>query len=125
MATATDGRTLALSALTPLHWVGIALAFVSAAVHLLLGISLGASPLGFSFLFAAVGFLAGSGLVAVGYRRRLLYALGIPFTAGQIVLWYAMNRPAGAGDVSTIEGIDKLAQAALIVALVVLLARES
>lgn len=124
MATAT-GRTLALSALTPLHWAGIAIALVSAAVHLLLGLSLGANPLGLSFLFAAVGFLAGSALVAVGYRRRLLYILGIPFTGGQILVWYAMNRPAGLGDISPIEGIDKLAQAALIVVLLVLLARES
>ena len=124
MATAT-GRSLEPEALTPLHWVAIALALVSAAVHLLLGIDLGASPLGLSFLFAAIGFLSGAALVAVGYRRRLLYALGIPFTAGQIVLWYVMNRPGGVGDVSTIEGIDKIAQAALIVALVVLLARES
>lgn len=124
MGTAT-GRTPRLDERSSLHWVGIALAVVSAAVHLLLGIRLGTSTLGLAFLLAAAGFLVGAALVAVGYRRRLLYALGIPFTAGQIALWYAMNRPAGIDDVSTMAAVDKFAQVALIVVLVALLARES
>lgn len=56
-----SGRSLRTDSLTTLHWVGIALALVTGVIHLFLGVSFITSPLGWSFLFAALGFLAGGG----------------------------------------------------------------
>lgn len=114
--------TLELESLTPLHWVGIALALVTAGVHLVLGLQDLGGGFGTAFLFATVGFLAGIGAVLVGYRRRLVYLLGIPFTAGQIVLWFVFNQPIP--PVSPVEIVDKLAQVLLVGVLVVLYRRE-
>jgi len=122
MATDTaSGLSLRTETLTPLHWVGIAMAVVTAVIHVFLGVSFIASPMGWSFLFAAAGFFAGAVAVAVDYRRPLVYLLGIPFTAGQIVLWYVVNAP----DFSAIGYGDKAAQLVLIAVLVVLYSRES
>ncbi len=108
-----------------LHWAGVVLATVTGVIHLLLAWfqlsdSLTAG-LGWAFLFAGVVFLAAGVGVLVEYRRRLLYLLGIPFTAGQIVLWYLANAP---DLISPISVADKLAQVGLLVVLVVLLPRE-
>ena len=67
--------------------------------------------------------------IVSGYRRRLVYALGIPFTAGQIVLWYLINFVFGTysfpADIGVYGAVDKVAQIALIAVLAVLLSRES
>ena len=118
---ATDDSTLELDldSLTPLHWLAIAAALVTAGVHLGLGVTIGGF-FGTLCLFATVGFAAGIAAVLVGWRRRLVYALGIPYTAGQIVLWYALNEPP----FPTSHLVDKAAQVVLIAALVALLRRE-
>lgn len=125
MSTATDTGAVDLHGLETLHYLGVALALLSGVVHLYLGVSFAPEPLGISFLVAGVGFLAGAAGVLLDYRRRLLYQLGIPFTVGQIVLWYYINFFAGEkafpADVGTIGTVDKLAQVALIVVLVLLL----
>lgn len=122
MATATgSGTSLRTESLTPIHWVGIALAAVTGAIHLVLGVSFITSPLGWSFLVAAIGFFGGAAGVLVDYRRRQLYLLGIPFTAGQIVAWYFVNAP----DFSPLGIGDKVVQVVLIVVLVVLYRQES
>lgn len=115
----------ATASLSPLHWVGIALAVVTGIVHLVLGIGFLPHWMGVAFLLAAGGFFGAVVLVVLEYRRRLLYLVGIPYTAVQIVLWYALNQPAGIADISGAEAIDKLAQVALIVVLLVLYSRES
>ena len=119
-----EGR-LALASLTPLHWLAIGLAAVTAAVHLLLGIGFLPHWMGVAFLVATAGFLVGIGLVLLDVRRRLVCLAGIPFTGGQIVLWYVVNEPTAVADLSLAEGIDKVAQLLLVVALVVLLVRDS
>jgi hypothetical protein len=122
MATATEsGLSLRTESLTTLHWVGVVLAAVTGVIHLFLGVSFIDSPLGWSFLFAGVGFLGGAGAVLVDYRRRLVYLLGIPFTAGQIVYWYAVNAP----DFGTLGIVDKVVQVLFVVVLVVLYRQES
>ncbi|SNR51478.1 DUF7475 family protein [Halorubrum vacuolatum] len=116
---------LETASLTPLHWGAIAMALVSAAVHLIIAVvdlPL-TSPFGIGFLIAFAGFIGGVLLVLFDVRRRLVYLVGIPFTAGQIVLWALLNEPTLA-TIETIEVVDKLAQIGLIVALVVLLRRE-
>ncbi|MFC7249451.1 hypothetical protein ACFQJ5_06325 [Halomicroarcula sp. GCM10025324] len=128
MSTATESGSMNLEGLEPLHYLGIVLAALSGVIHLWLGISFVPSPLGFSFLFAGVVFLLASVGVATNYRRGLLYRLGIPFTAGQIVIWYVLNFAAGPksfpADVGALGAVDKLAQVGLLVVLVLLLMRE-
>jgi len=110
-----------LDALTPLHWVGIAAAAVTGGYHLVSAVQIGGG-FGAAFVVATAGFALGIAAVLVGYRRRAVYLLGIPFTAGQIVLWYLLN------DVPPIpptHALDKTAQVVLIAVLVVLLRREA
>lgn len=107
--------------LTPLHWVGVVLAVVTGVIHLFLGINFITQPIGWSFLGATLGFFAGVAAVLLDFRRRLVYVLGIPFTAGQIVLWYVVNSP----DFSPLGIGDKVVQVALIVVITVLYTRGS
>ncbi len=106
-------------------WIGVLAATVSGLIHLRLGIGNIPSPLGVGFLLAGVGFLVAVGLVVIGYRRRSVYAIGIPFTLFQVVAWYLLNFGAGEkafpADVGTLGAVDKVAQLALLVVLVFLL----
>ena len=103
-----------------LAWVGIVLALVRAAVHLILGIGFLPHWMGILFVLAAGGFLGAIVLILLDYRRRLVYWLGIPFVGVQIVAWYVANQPTTLGDVSTVEAVDKVAQIGLVLILVVL-----
>lgn len=126
MSTADAQRSLLRTdSLGALHWVGIAAALVSAAVHFLLGIRMFPTGLAISFLLAGFGFVGAVVLVVLDYRRRLVYAVGIPFTVVQIVAWYYVifvttprTFPA---DMDAISTIDKLAQVVLVAVLVALL----
>ena len=123
----TDAGTLSPDpgSLNGLAYVGIIAAIVSAIIHLRLGVGFLSSPLGISFVLAGLGFFGAVALVLLNYRRRTVYAVGVPFTAIQIVLWYAFNFAAGdkafPADVGTLGAVDKLAQVVLIVVLIVLL----
>lgn len=116
-----------IGSLNGLHWVGIVAALITAAVHLRLGLGGLPLPLRVSFLLAGLGFLGGVALVLLDYRRRTVYAVGIPFTLVQIVLWYVLNFTGGGksfpADVGTLGAVDKVAQVLLIAVLVVLLRR--
>ena len=126
MATA-DSRTRSLdvASLTGLHWLGIVAAVVSAAVHLLLGVRMLPSAVGISFVLAGLGFLGAVVLVLLDYRRRAVYAVGIPFTLVQILLWYYVNfvtlGKSFPAEVGTLGAIDKVAQVVLLAVLVALL----
>lgn len=111
------------NSLTAVHWIAIALAAISGAIHLLLGVIVPVLALQASFLIAGVGFFVGIGLMLADYRRPLVYLLGIPFTAGQIVLWYVIVGPT-LGTMGMLDAIDKLTQVVLVVLLFVLYARE-
>lgn len=113
---------LALDSLTGLHWIAIAAASVTAAVHVGLGVDIFPGTFGILFLFASAGYLVGIVAILLDFHRRSFYLLGIPFTAGQIVLWFALNQPIP--PISVVEAIDKIAQIVLVVALVVLYRRE-
>lgn len=120
------GSRIDTASLTPLAWVGIAMALVSAVIHLVIAVDvLLPSMLGISFLLAAGGFVGGVVLVVLDYRRRLVYLLGIPFTGSQIVLWYLLNQPVTLETVGTLDVVDKVAQAVLIGCLFVLFRRAS
>jgi len=126
-STETKQSALALDSLTGLHWVGIVAAIISAVVHIRLGVGGLPLPLRISFLLAGFGFIGAIVLVMLDYRRRTVYAVGIPFTLIQIVLWYGANSAAGPKsfppDVGTLGAVDKVAQVVLIAVLVVLLRR--
>ena len=125
--TETQASLVDVSSLNGLHWVGIVAAVVSAVVHLLLGVRTLPSPMGISFVLAGLGFVGGVVLLAIDYRRRAVYAVGIGFTLVQIGLWYVINFTGGGksfpADVGAIGAVDKLAQVVLVVVLVVLLRR--
>ncbi|GAA0455334.1 DUF7475 family protein [Halococcus morrhuae DSM 1307] len=114
MATAAQSNRIDTASVGTLHWVGIALAAISGVIHLFLGVSFITTPLGWSFLIAGVGFLGGVAAMLTNTRRRLVVLLGIPFTAGQIVIWYLVNAP----EFSALGIGDKVVQALLIVVLI-------
>lgn len=118
--TATSGQTIDTASLSPLHWAAFGLAAITGVLHVWLGVQFISSPLGISFLLAGVAFFGGAALVAIDYRRRLVYAIGVPFTAVQIVAWYLVNAP----EFSPVGYLDKAVQAAFVLALVVLYRRE-
>ena len=120
MAAATANRGLQTESLTTLHWIGIALALLTGVIHLFLGVRFIDSPLGVSFVLAGLGFVGAVVLLLFDYRRRLLYLVGIPFTAIQVVLYFPLNWP----DVVSPIGLgDKLIQLGLIAVLVTLYRR--
>lgn len=123
--TETSGRSLSTAGLTGRHWLGIGAAAVSAVIHLVLGVPALPSGFGVSFVLAAGGFVGAIVLVLFDYRRRTVYAVGIPFTAVQIGLWYWLNYAAGSqsfpADIGPVGAVDKLAQLILIGVLLSLL----
>lgn len=97
------------------HWLTAALAVVTGVIHVYLYVNEGFVP----FLFAGVGFFGAVVALLFNVYRRLLYALGIPFTAGQIVMWAAQGMPN-----MSIAIVDKPVQVVLILLLVYLLLNE-
>lgn len=109
--------------LRPLQLFGIVLAITSGVIHFYLGYVIGLTPLGISFIFAGTGFLAGSIAILADFRPRIVYLMGIPFTAGQIVIWWVLNRVTFSSIVAgglSVELIDKISQILLIFVLAVL-----
>lgn len=103
------------------------LAITSGVIHLVLIVAWDIPPtstFGILFFLAFGGYLGGVALVAINYRRKLLYILGVPYTGSQIVMWYLANQPAGVADISVFEWIDKIAQLLLLVVLVMLYLEE-
>lgn len=115
---------LRVSGLSRLQWLAIALVVLTGGIHLGLGVAFLPDPLAIAFVLAGLGFAGALVLFVLDVRRRSLYLIGIPFVGAQIVLWYALSRPTGAGDVSIGAAIDKVAQLLLIVVLVVLYRRS-
>lgn len=101
------------------------MALISAAVHLVLGVGFLPHWMGILFVLAAGGYIGAVVLLALEFRRRLLYLVGIPYTLVQIIGWYVVNQPSAVGEVPAADAIDKIAQVVLIVVLVVLYRRES
>ena len=120
MATVDDSGLLALDTVTPLHWVGVLLAAISGLLHLVFAPGLLPTGIGIGFVVSGVGFLVGAAAVLADYRRTQFYLLGVPFTVGQIVLWYLVNAP----NFSTTGLVDKAAQILFVVVLAVLYSRE-
>lgn len=113
----TRGRRIAFETepLTGLHWAAIGLAALTGAIHLYLYVSEGFIP----FLLAGAGFFGAVGLVLIGFYRRIVYLVGIPYTMAQIAGWYVLD-----GNFTAIAIVDKAAQVLLIALLAYLFVRE-
>lgn len=127
MSGSTATSTLRTESLTGAHWIGIVAATISAMVHLVLGVGFLPHWMGIAFLAATAGFLGGVWFVVTDRHRRRVYLLGVPFTAGQIGFWYALNdvdllAPA---TIDPVHALDKIAQVVLLIVLVGLYRRES
>lgn len=112
------------ASLTGLHWLAVVLSLLSGVIHLVLGVMFFPQGTAIAFVLAGIAFLVAVGLFLRNYRRRLLYAVGVPFVLVQIVLYYWINyrnQPA----ISPVEAVDKVAQLVLIVVLVVLYRRAT
>lgn len=112
------------ASLTGLHWLAVVLSLLSGVIHLGLGVMFFPQGTAIAFVLAGIAFLVAVGLFLRNYRRRLLYAVGVPFVLVQIVLYYWINyrnQPA----ISPVEAVDKVAQLVLIVVLVVLYRRAT
>ncbi|WP_338727210.1 hypothetical protein [Haladaptatus sp. DJG-WS-42] len=105
---AQEGFGFRMDSLTWLHWVTAALAAVTGLVHIYLYTVNFPLP----FLFAGIVYFAAIIAMFLNIYRRLLYAIGIPFVAGQIALWILAGTPN-----FTIGVFDKVVQVLLLVAL--------
>ena len=101
--------------MTPIHWVTFGLAAITGMIHMYLWYQQG-NP---AFLMAGAVFFGAVIAGLLNVYRRALYAIGIPFTAGQIAIWALMGMP----DMS-IAIVDKPIQVALIVLLAYLFFTE-
>ena len=105
------------------HLIGILASIITGMIHLYYFPKIGLSPLGIGFIVAGLGFFAGTAAIIYGYRRKEVYLLGIPFTAGQIVLWYYLNRPSLEPFLQgkpLLDFIDKVTQTLLLAILIYL-----
>lgn len=116
MASTTKQTTVSASPfefapMSRMHWLGASLAAITGAVHLYMYWSQEYLP----FLLAGLGFFGAVALLVVGFHRRLLYVVGVPYTLAQIGAWLAFDMPEFYLGVA-----DKLVQVALIAVLVYL-----
>ena len=96
-----------------LGWVLVGLVLLTGLFHLYAGFVEGRIPV----TLAGVGFLGAIVLYLMDYRRRLLYAAGILYTAIQFPLWYV----AKVGEFTTIGFVDKAVQGVIIIILAYML----
>lgn len=99
-----------------LGWVVVGLVFLTGVFHVYAGLVEGRIPV----TLAGVGFLGAIVLYLMDYRRRLLYAVGILYTAVQFPLWYV----AKVGEFTTLGLVDKTVQLVIIALLAYLLWRS-
>ena len=100
-----------LGSITQIQWIAIALVVVTGALHIYAGIVEGRAPVA----LAGVGYAGALVLFLLSYRRRLLYLVGIPYTAVQFPLWIAAKSEYG-----MIDYVDKAVQVVLILVLIYL-----
>ncbi|WP_336360814.1 hypothetical protein [Haladaptatus sp. ZSTT2] len=103
-----EGFGFRMDSLTWLHWATAALAAITGLVHVYIYTLNGTLP----FLFGGIIFFAAILAMFLNIYRRLVYAIGIPFVAGQIAIWLLAGMPY-----LTIGVFDKAVQVLLLVAL--------
>jgi len=94
---------------TRLQWLAVALIVITGVLHVYAGVTEGRIPVA----LAGVGYAGALVLFFLDYRRRLLYLLGIPYTAVQFPLWIMAKSEYG-----MVDYVDKAVQVVLILVLV-------
>ena len=100
-----------IGSLTQLQWLAVALIVITGVLHVYAGVVEGRIPV----TLAGVGYAGALVLFFLGYRRRLLYLIGIPYTAVQIPIWLVVKSEYG-----MVDYVDKAVQVVLIVVLLYL-----
>jgi hypothetical protein len=100
-----------IGSLTQLQWLAVALVVITGALHVYAGIVEGRIPVA----LAGVGYAGALVLFLLDFRRRLLYLVGIPYTAVQIPLWIVAKSEYG-----VVDYVDKAVQIVLILVLIYL-----
>lgn len=116
-----------ISEITKPQFLTIILSAITGAIHFYLAPQIGLNSLGVSFAVAGLGFTALIISIIFNYRLKLAYLLAIPFTLGQIVIWYYMNRPSLEFLIRGepfLDALDKLAQILLILTVSYLYSKE-
>lgn len=106
------GRSLEIASVTRLQWLAIVLVFATGLIHIVAGIFEGRIPVS----LAGIGFFGAIAVFLFGYRRPLLYIVGVVYTAIQLPLWYVVK----AGEYSTLGYVDKTVQVGLVLLLLYL-----
>jgi hypothetical protein len=100
-----------IGSLTQTQWLAVALIIVTGVLHVYAGLVEGRIPVA----LAGVGYAGAITLFLLDYRRRLLYLIGIPYTAVQFPLWIVAKSEYG-----IVDYVDKTVQAVLILVLIYL-----
>jgi hypothetical protein len=103
--------TSRIGSLTRIQWLAVALVVVTGVLHVYAGVVEGRIPVA----LAGVGYAGALVLFFLDYRRRLLYLIGIPYTAVQFPLWIVAKSEYG-----MVDYVDKAVQVVLILVLVYL-----
>ncbi|MEF8808157.1 DUF7475 family protein [Natronomonas sp.] len=106
-----DSSTSRIGSLTQLQWLAVVLVVVTGVLHVYAGLVEGRIPVA----LAGVGYAGALVLFFFDYRRRLLYLVGIPYTAVQFPLWIVAKSEYG-----MVDYIDKAVQVVLILVLIYL-----
>ncbi|MDQ2056391.1 MULTISPECIES: hypothetical protein [Halobellus] len=97
--------------LTQIQWLAVVLVVITGVLHVYAGIVEGRAPVA----LAGVGYAGALVLFFLDYRRRMLYLIGIPYTAVQFPLWIVAKSEYG-----MIDYVDKAVQVVLILVLIYL-----
>ena len=100
-----------IGSLTQIQWLAVVLVVITGVLHVYAGIVEGRAPVA----LAGVGYAGALVLFFLDYRRRLLYLIGIPYTAVQFPLWIVAKSEYG-----MIDYVDKAVQVVLILVLLYL-----
>ena len=111
MVNAQNNAAGRIGSLTRLQWIAIALVAITGVLHVYAGVVEGRAPV----TLAGVGYAGALVLFFLDYRRRLLYLVGIPYTAVQIPIWLVVKSEYG-----VVDYVDKAVQVVLILVLVYL-----
>ncbi len=108
---AQNNSTSRIESLTQLQWLAVALVVITGVLHVYAGIIEGRIPVA----LAGVGYAGALVLFFLDYRRRLLYLVGVPYTAIQIPIWLVVKSEYG-----VVDYVDKATQVVLILLLIYL-----
>lgn len=110
--TQTQSGLLSVDSFTPVHWLAIAAAVVSAVIHLYLAprVMNFNQTMGILFILAGLGYFGGIAIFLTRYWRPILYLVAALFTIVQIVAWVATGMGGG-----TMGIVDKAVQVVFVV----------